>query len=176
MSFISPVSEDQAVPPLKNIYAAIRQKMGFLPNYFQALGRRPGLVEGHLALTAAVEQSPALSIALKEKMGLVISGLNSSSYCIAIHMELLRGMGVERPLGRKLVTDYPNAPVDSREMALYRFADKLTVRPAEVKQEDVDALRAAGWDDDAIVEAVVAVSYYNFINRVSMGLGVVAEM
>lgn len=176
MSFISPVSEDQAVPPLKNIYAAIRQKMGFLPNYFQALGRRPGLVEGHLALTAAVEQSPALSLALKEKMGLVISGLNSSSYCIAVHMELLRGMGVERPLGRKLVTDYPNAPVDSREMALYRFADKLTVRPAEVKQEDVDALRAAGWDDDAIVEAVVAVSYYNFINRVSMGLGVVAEM
>ena len=176
MSFISPVSEDQASPPLKNLYAAIRQKLGFLPNYFQALGRRPGLVEGHLALSAAVEQSPALPLALKEKMGLVISGLNTASYCIAIHMEMLRGMGVERPLGRKLVTDYPNAPVDSREMALYRFADKLTLRPADVKQEDVDALRAAGWDDDAIVEAVVAVSYYNFINRVSMGLGVVAEM
>lgn len=176
MSFISPVSEEQASPPLKNLYAAIRQKLGFLPNYFQALGRRPGLVEGHLALSAAVEQSPALPLALKEKMGLVISGLNTSSYCIAIHMEMLRGMGVERPLGRKLVTDYPSAPVDSREMALYRFADKLTVRPADIKQEDVDALRAAGWDDDAIVEAVVAVSYYNFINRVSMGLGVVAEM
>jgi len=176
MSFISPVSEDQASPPLKNLYAAIRQKMGFLPNYFQALGRQPPLVEAHLALTAAVEQSPQLPVALKEKMGLVISGLNSASYCIAVHMELLRGMGVEKPLGRKLVTDYLNAPVEPRELALYRFADKLTLRPADVKQEDVDAVRAAGWNDDAIVEAVVAVSYYNFINRVSMGLGVVAEM
>lgn len=176
MSFVGSVPDEQASPPLKNLYAAIRQKMGFLPNYFQALGRRPGLVEGHLALTAAVEQSPALPLALKEKMGLVVSGINSSSYCIAVHMELLRRMGVEKPLGKKLVTDYPNAPVEAKEMALFRFADQLTVRPADVKQEDVDALRAAGWDDDAIVEAVVAVSYYNFINRVSMGLGVVAEL
>jgi uncharacterized peroxidase-related enzyme len=117
-----------------------------------------------------------LPLALKEKMGLVISGLNSSSYCIAIHMEMLRGMGVEKPLSRKLVTDYPNAPVDSKEMALYHFAHKLTLRPADINAEDVAALRAAGWDDDAVVEAVFAVSYYNFINRVSMGLGVVAEM
>ena len=176
MSFVGSVPEDQASAPLKNLYAAIRQKMGFLPNYFQALGRKPELVEGHLALTAAVEKTPALSLALKEKMGLVISGLNSSSYCIAVHMEMLRGMGVEKPLGKKLVTDYPNAPVEAKEMALYRFADKLTLRPAEVKQADVDELRAAGWSNEAIVEAVVAVAYYNFINRVSMGLGVVPEL
>lgn len=176
MSFVGSVPEDQASAPLKNLYAAIRRKMGFLPNYFQALGRKPELVEGHLALTSAVEKSPVLSLALKEKMGLVVSGLNSSSYCIAVHMEMLRGMGVEKPLGKKLVTDYPNAPVEPGERALYRFADKLTLRPAEVKQADVDELRAAGWSDEAIVEAVVAVAYYNFINRISMGLGVVPEL
>lgn len=176
MSFVGLIPEDQAGTPLKNLYAAIRQKMGFLPNYFQALGRRPGLVEGHLALGAAVENGSALSLAVKEKMGLVISGLNSSSYCIAIHMELLRGMGVEKPLGKKLVTDYPNAPVEAKEMALFRFADKLTLRPAEVKQADVDELRAAGWSDEAVVEAVVAIAYHNLVNRISMGLGVVPEL
>ena len=176
MSFVGVVSEEQASPSLQRHYEMLRQKFGFLPNYFQALGRRPELVEGHLALTAALEQSPDVPPALKEKVGLVVSGINSSSYCIAIHMELLRGMGVERPLGRKLVTNYQSAPVEAKEMALFRFADKLTVRPADVKQEDVDALRAVGWSDDAIVEAVVAVSYYNFVNRVSMGLGVVAEL
>lgn len=176
MSFVGLVPEEQASPPLKSLYAAIREKMGFLPNYFQALGRQPGLVEGHLALTAALEQSPALSRVLKEKMCLVVSGLNTASYCIAIHMEMLRGMGVEKPLGRKLATDYSHAPVEAAEMALYRFADKLTRQPAEVKQADVDELRAAGWSEEAVVEAVVAASYHNFISRVSLGLGVVAEM
>jgi uncharacterized peroxidase-related enzyme len=176
MSFVATVPEDQASPALKRNYELLRQKFGFLPNYFQALGRRPSLVEGHLALTAAIEQSPALPVALKEKMGLVVSGLNSASYCIAVHMELLRRLGVEKPLGRKLVTNYSSASVEAAEMALFRFADKLSLHPADVKREDVDALRAAGWDDDAIVEAIVAVSYYNFINRVSMGLGVVAEL
>lgn len=175
MSFVGLVTEDRASPRLQSLYQQIRVKMGFLPNYFQALGGAPGIIEGQLALSSALLQPGALSPALKEKIGLVVSGLNSSSYCIAVHMEMLRGMGVEKALGRKLVTDYASAPVEEKERALYRFADKLTRKPAHARLSDVEALRSAGWDDAAVVETVVTVSYFNFINRVSMGLGVVAD-
>ena len=176
MSFVGQVSETQAGPQLKQIYEKLRENFGFVPNYFQALGRAPRVVAAHLALMDTIMEDGALSRALKEEIGLVVSGINSSSYCIAIHMELLRRLGVEKALGRKLVTDYPNAPVEEKEKVLFRFADKLTRKPFEITQADADAVRQAGWSEDALVETVLMVAWLNFINRVSTGLGLVAEI
>lgn len=175
MSFIGLVSSEQASPALKPLYEKISQAFGFLPNYFQALGRAPQVIPSHLELHEAIMAEGALSRALKEQIGLVVSGLNSSSYCIAIHMEVLRGLGVEKPLGRKLATDYANAPVGEKEKAVFRFADKLTRQPFEITRADVEALRQAGWDEQAVLETVLATSWFNFVNRFSTGLGLVAD-
>lgn len=42
-------------------------------------------------------------------------------------------------------------------------------------EEDLQALRAAGWDDRAIVDLTLLVAYYNLVNRVASGLGVELE-
>jgi len=175
MSFVEPVTEDQASPSLKPLYEKIREDFGFLPNYFLAMGRSPACIEGHLAMAASIMADGALSQKLKEQLGMVVSGLNTSSYCIAAHMELLQRMGVEKALSRKLATDYPNAPFGEKEQALFRFADKLTRHTADVERDDIEALKHAGWDEAAIFEAVLAISWLNFINRTSIGLGVVAD-
>jgi uncharacterized peroxidase-related enzyme len=175
MSFVEPVMEDQASPPLRQLYAKIKGAFGFLPNYFLAMGRSPACIEGHLALAASIMEDGALSRRVKEQLGMVVSGLNTSSYCIAAHMELLRNMGVEKTLSRKLATDYPNAPFGEKEQALFRFADKLTRKTADVDRDDIEALKRAGWDEAAIFEAVLAIAWLNFINRISIGLGVVAD-
>ena len=175
MSFVGLVSEAQADPRVQALYQQVRENFGFLPNYFQALGRDAQWIEGQLALGGAIMKDGALSRALKEQIGLVVSGINSSSYCIAIHMEILRLLGVEKPLGRKLVTDYANAPVGEKEKVLFRLADKLTRKPFEILEADVQAVRQAGWDDTALVEAVLATAYFNCVNRVSTGLGLVAD-
>ncbi|MDA2913142.1 peroxidase-related enzyme [Acidobacteriia bacterium AH_259_A11_L15] len=175
MSFISLVSAEQASPALKQLYEQIQQQFGFLPNYFQALGRAPQVVAGHLALGEAVMREGALPAALKEQIGMVVSGLNTSSYCIAIHMEVLRKLAVEKKLGKKLATDYEHAPVEEKRKALFRFADKLTRQPDEISRADLETLRQAGWDEQALVETVLVVSWFNFINRFSLGLGLVAD-
>jgi len=175
MSYVGLVSEAQASPATKQLYQQIREKMGFLPNYFQAQGRLPTLIAGQLALAAGLDQTQALPKDVKEKVGMVVSGINSSSYCVAIHMEMLRQFGVEKALGRKLATNYAEAPVGEKEQALYRFADKLTRHPDDMNQADVEALRKAGWSDEAVVEAVGTISYFNYVNRVSTGLGLVAD-
>jgi uncharacterized peroxidase-related enzyme len=175
MSYVGLVSEAQASPATKQLYQQIREKMGFLPNYFQALGRLPGVIAGQLALADGLDQTQALPRVVKERVGMVVSGINASSYCVAIHMELLRQMGVEKALSRKLATNYAAAPVGEEEQALYRFADKLTRHPDDMNQADVEALRQAGWSDQAVAEAVVTVAYFNLITRVSTGLGLVAD-
>jgi uncharacterized peroxidase-related enzyme len=55
--------------------------------------------------------------------------------------------------------------------ALCDFAVKLTAAPATVEAADVDTLRAHGWDDPAIHDAIQVISYFNYINRVAEAVG-----
>jgi uncharacterized peroxidase-related enzyme len=176
MAFVRQVSEAEASPELKHVYEHIREKFGFLPNYAQALGGMPQLLEQHFAFGGQITGDGALPAVVKEQVGVVVSGINTSSYCVAVHLELLRRMGIEKPLARKLATNYPSAQVAENVQAIFRFADQLTRRPGEVEKTDVEALRAAGWDEAAIVEAVLTIAYFNFINRVSLGLGLMADL
>jgi len=175
MSFVRKVSEEQAGPELKPLFQQIRELYGFLPNYFQALGPLPHVIEKERALAAVLLSDGVLPAALKEQIVLVVSGINSSSYCVAAHLELLRRLGIEKSLGRKLATDYANASVGNKEMALFRFADKLTRKASEIEKADADAVFQAGWDEAALVETVLTVAWSNFVNRVAFGLGLFAD-
>jgi uncharacterized peroxidase-related enzyme len=175
MPFVNEIEESQADPHLREIYGKIEQTLGFLPHYFKSLGPKPAAIEAQLQLNSAVMSDGALPMIVKEQVGLVVSGINSSTYCIMFHMELLRRFGVEKNLARKLTTDYESAAVESKVKELFRFADKLTRHPDDIGESDADALKKAGWDEAAIRETVLAVSYFNYINRVSLGLGLVTD-
>ena len=175
MSFVSKVSEAQAGPELKPLYQQIHEHYGFLPNYFQALGRAPQVIERQISLAGVLLGDGALSAALKEQIVLIVSGINSSSYCVAAHLELLRPLGVEKSLGRKLAIDYASAPVGDKEKVLFRFADRLTRKPSEIEKADADAVFHAGWDEAALTETVLTAAWANFVNRMAFGLGSVAD-
>ena len=71
--------------------------------------------------------------------------------------------------------DWTTSPVDSATLALFRFADKLTIDQAAMTRDDVQSLRDAGWSDEAVHDAVQVISYFNYINRVADALGVEIE-
>jgi uncharacterized peroxidase-related enzyme len=56
--------------------------------------------------------------------------------------------------------------------ALCDFATKVTLASREVRQEDVDELRAQGWSDAAISDAIQVIAYFNYINRVADAVGI----
>jgi alkylhydroperoxidase family enzyme len=85
-------------------------------------------------------------------------------------------LGIEKPLARKLVTDWEHAPVEPKVMELFRFAAKLTRHPGDISGKDIEVLREAGWDDEAIYETVLTASAMGLFNRVSLGLGLVADL
>lgn len=158
------------------MYDYIRERWTFVPNYFHALGRDAQLLQDQMNLfTNAMYDDRGLPRLVKEQIALVVSGLNTSSYCLAAHMEILGKLGVDKNTGRKLAMDYASAPVEPKVMEIFRFCEKLTRRPGDMEKADVDRLRTAGWDDAAIFDAVLVTSLYACANRFSAGLGLLPD-
>jgi uncharacterized peroxidase-related enzyme len=66
-------------------------------------------------------------------------------------------------------------PLPAQLRTLLEYAGKLTRMPAAVSRSDVDALRAAGYTDEAVLHAVEVTAYFAFVNRLADGLGVELE-
>jgi len=176
MSWVPAVSEEQASPEVKRIYDYLRENWGFVPNYFLALSAQPQFLQDQVNLfTHVMIDEHALSKIIKEQIALVVSGINLSNYCLAAHLEILGRLGIDKSLSRKLALSYESAPVEPRVMALFRYADKLSRRPADMEKSDVDRLREHGWEDSAILETTLVVSLYACANRFSSGIGLVAD-
>jgi uncharacterized peroxidase-related enzyme len=73
---------------------------------------------------------------------------------------------------KAVLEDFRSAPISDAEKSLFAFVQKLNAEPASVRRADVDALRAAGWSDEAIFDAVTVCALFNFYNRWIDGTGV----
>jgi alkylhydroperoxidase family enzyme len=64
-----------------------------------------------------------------------------------------------------VLEDLETSPLDDRHKALFRFLDKVNHDSPAIAPFDIDALHAAGWDDDAIFYAITVCALFNFYNR-----------
>ncbi len=55
------------------------------------------------------------------------------------------------------------------------YAARLTRAPGDMKRDDVERLRKAGFDDRAILDIALVTAYYAYVNRIADGLGVALE-
>jgi alkylhydroperoxidase family enzyme len=53
--------------------------------------------------------------------------------------------------------------------------EKLTVKQSEMSSQDIEALRAAGFDDGEILEINQVAAYFAYANRTVLGLGINTE-
>ncbi len=73
---------------------------------------------------------------------------------------------------RALREDYANAPISEADRAMLDYVLLITKDTTQIRPEHHDRLRAAGFDDKAILQITVIASWFNYINRVADALGV----
>jgi uncharacterized peroxidase-related enzyme len=71
--------------------------------------------------------------------------------------------------------DWRTAKLDERDRAMLAYVEKITKNPVSIWQDDMDALRAVGFNDTAILQITLIASWFNYINRVADALGVGRE-
>ena len=73
---------------------------------------------------------------------------------------------------RAVKADFRNAGLDERTVALLAYAEKLTVTPYKIVDEDVAGLKGLGWDEEAIVQATHVVGIFNYLVRLADAFGI----
>lgn len=71
--------------------------------------------------------------------------------------------------------DWRTAELPQHTQAALALAEKLTLTPHQMRQEDIEQLRRCGYDDEEIHDIVQIAAYFNYINRVADAFGVPPE-
>ena len=74
-----------------------------------------------------------------------------------------------------LENDYSTAPITAQDRVMLDYVVKLTKDATKVWKDDIDGLRAVGFDDRGILQITLIASWFNYINRVADALGVGRE-
>lgn len=70
----------------------------------------------------------------------------------------------DRPLVTAVLRDYRTAPISDREKALFAFLEKVNRDSSRIRKEDVEEVKASGWSDEALYDAVTVCALFNFYN------------
>ena len=168
MSFLSEVRLEDKFGP----FVAFQDAFGFIPNLLRAQTLLPRVIEAQAILESAVRlQEGAIPRVQKERILLSIAADRQDTYCVALDSKVLSSLGASDSQIDDLLNDYRNADLSAADLASLQFCLKLGRHAPSVSSEDIEALRACGFEDESILEAVVVTALAVYRCTLSVGLG-----
>lgn len=122
-----------------------------------------------------LRDSSPLTVAERELIAAYVSGLNACTYCHGAHVVAARSFGIDPALFDGLMADLETSAVDDKLKPLLAYVGKLTRTPAMMTQKDADYVYSAGWDEQALFDAISVCALFNFMNRIVEGSGIKAN-
>ncbi len=137
----------------------------------------PSSIKSHVAFYMDIMFSKtALLRVEKELIAVVVSVVNECAYCQLHHGAALKAYWKNEERISRLKRDYRSASLSDIEIAMCDFAVQLTKEPAAHAAVDYTLpLKEARLSDTAILDIALVTSYFNFVNRVVLSLGVRLE-
>ncbi|MCK6374732.1 MAG: peroxidase-related enzyme [Zoogloea sp.] len=146
----------------------VQEKAGFVPNVFLTLAHRPAEFRAFFAYhDALMEKDEGLTKAEREMIVVATSGANQCLYCVVAHGAILRIRAKNPRVADQLATNYRKAEITPRQRAMLDFAMKLSADSASVGDADIEALKAHGFDDEAIWDIGAITAFFAMSNRLA---------
>lgn len=162
------LSKTDAPAPAAALLAEIDAAFGTTPAMFRAVANAPAALRSMWASFGALGGGK-LGAKLGEQIAVAVADRNRCDYCLAAHMALGRKAGASAD---EMRAAQQAESADPRTGAALRFAVALVERRGQVDAAEVAALKAAGFDDEAVVEIVAHVALNLFTNYVNIALDV----
>jgi uncharacterized peroxidase-related enzyme len=178
MSWIAEIPYEKADSKLKSIYDRVKGPDNTIDNVLSVHSLRPHTLVGHMTLYKNVLHNSNNTVPkwFLETLGVYVSHLNSCKYCVEHHFSGLQRLlqdDVRAAAIRTGVQENAFGGVfEGKFLLALAYAEKLTKTANSIQQTDIEALRASGFSDGEILEINQVISYFNYVNRSVLGLGV----
>ncbi|HKE00737.1 MAG TPA: carboxymuconolactone decarboxylase family protein [Planctomycetota bacterium] len=146
-----------------DLLAAVRSKLGLVPNMTRAMANAPAVLEGYLGLSGALGGG-ALDARLRQRIALLVAQENECTYCLSAHTAIGKRLG----MSEVDLADARRGRSDAKSTAALRFGARLLAERGGVSDDDLRAVRDAGFSDGEIAEIVAHVALNvltNLFNR-----------
>lgn len=166
MARINPVNRSAADAATGRLLDGVQKKLGIVPNLIATMANSPAVANAYLGFSQSLSTG-TLPARLREQLALVVGETNSCEYCVAAHTTLGKGAG----LSEEETCDARRAVAgNDKERAALEFARKIVTDRGNVSDDDVHAVRQAGYSDGEIGEIVANVAlniFTNYFNHVA---------
>jgi len=163
----TPATIDAAPAAARPLLEAVKTQLGVVPNLFRLVSNSPAALEGYLGLSGALSKG-ALPAPTRERIALAVAEINGCDYCLSAHTYL--GKNLAKLDDAEMTANRNGASNDPTADAAVRFAAKIARERGHVSDEDVRAVKLAGYDDAQVIEIVLHVAlntWTNYINGVA---------
>ena len=155
MTRLNALNPEVATGRTKELFEGIQSKLGMVPNMMRTMGNSSAVLEGYLNLGDALGKG-TLGRKLGELIALTVAETNGCNYCLSAHSFI----------GEKLVKIDKASLEQAREgknnnskiQAALTFARTLLAKHGQVSNQDVQAVKDAGYTEGEVGEIVAHVA------------------
>lgn len=166
MTRIAPVADADASTEAAALFAAIKGKVGMVPNLYRTTAQRPAVLVALLGLGDALGKG-TLDAKTREAIALAVAKANACDYCASAHSAISASMKVGQD---EILANLNGTSANPRLAAILALAVRIVAEKGHLADADLAAARAAGLDDGDIIEVtanVVANIFTNYINHIA---------
>jgi uncharacterized peroxidase-related enzyme len=168
MSHVTLVDPQHTTADRAAVLSTIHQAFGTVPNMFRAVAHSPAALKSMWGSFGALGGG-TLPARLTEQIAVAVADRNQCAYCLAAHTALGRKAGAS---AEEMAAAQAGRSSDPATAAALAFALKLVEQRGQVSAGDVQAVRAAGFSEEAVVEIIAHVALNLFTNYVNVALDV----
>lgn len=155
-------------------YAGLVERSRAASPYFRLLVRDPVVLGARTRADNDIfsNADAGLARAERELSAAATSRTNGCLFCASVHSRFASIQAPSRAGDvQRLLDQGIDGEQDARWTAIVEAAAALTATPSHFGRAHVEALRAVGLDDQAVVDVVYSAAFFNWANRLMLSLG-----
>jgi uncharacterized peroxidase-related enzyme len=168
MSRLSAIQPEAATGATAELFAKIRKAAGKVPNAYATVGTHSPESLGAILGLEAVIGAGTLSKQDVEAIKLAVSEVVGCDYCVAAHTLVGKFAGLAPETMKQVRAGAPTG--DAKRDALVHYVRVLVSTRGTVPEDEVNAIREAGYTERQIIEialVIASITFTNLVNRVN---------
>lgn len=170
LPWLPPLPEDELT---ERHYAGLVDAARAKSPYFRLLARDPDTLGARTRTDKDIFYNPdaGLPRAERELSATATSRSNGCIYCASVHARFASHFSHREADVQRLLDEGVGAELGSRWNAIVETSVTLTATPTALDGTYIERLRAQGFDDFAISDALHGAAFFNWANRLMLSLG-----